>query len=430
MSKAPVIKIILCFTLIIINGCMPALSAQSLPESNHPYTNGLNEGWPIVKSNATEMRLHFKFIDLNSNDILTLYDESGHELKSYNKVFSLEDHEKGWTEWYATNTVVVKLVTDSSGTDQGFKIDDIEIRTNKSLSDNPPESYHPYANNFYYKWPPIVRSNATEMRLHFKFIDLNSHDILTLYDGFGRKLKSYNSGFTLSYNKEDNWTEWYPTDRISVELITDNSETASGFKIDKVQSSNVEPNNVEPNNVEPNNVEPNNVEPNNTSTYTVLTSSANSSTFGHSVTLTAKVDTPSGETGEPSGTVTFMDGGKSIGTKELTPEGKATLTTLDLSSGSHSITAEYTGNGDFKSSKSSPFTLTVQEQARSKQSSSTEEEAPKIGQNVSTKDSNTEPSQTDNKTIWENPIIGIIIAIISGTITTVLGTIIADKVKK
>jgi hypothetical protein len=76
-------------------------------------------------------------------------------------------------------------------------------------------------------------------------------------------------------------------------------------------------------------------------TTTVLSSSANPSVFGHSVTLTATVS--SAADSAPTGTVTFSDGATSIGSGMLT-SGQVTFTTSSLSIGSHSITGQYGGD--------------------------------------------------------------------------------------
>ena len=98
-------------------------------------------------------------------------------------------------------------------------------------------------------------------------------------------------------------------------------------------------------------------------TATVLTSSTNPSVFGQSVTFTAVVSGEWGVGSEewgvgscPSGTVTFEDGGNSIGTGALTPtplpggegtNGTATFTTSSLAVGSETITAVYGGDTNF-----------------------------------------------------------------------------------
>ena len=72
-------------------------------------------------------------------------------------------------------------------------------------------------------------------------------------------------------------------------------------------------------------------------TTTALTTSLNPSRFGQSVIFTATVaPTPPG-TGTPTGTVTFLDGGASIGSGTLDGSGVATLTSSTLSTGNHTI---------------------------------------------------------------------------------------------
>jgi hypothetical protein len=86
-------------------------------------------------------------------------------------------------------------------------------------------------------------------------------------------------------------------------------------------------------------------------TTTSVTSSANPSAFGESVTFTATVSATSGT---PTGTVLFKDGGTTLGTGALAG-GQATFATSNLSVATHPITAEYQGApGSFNPSTSSP----------------------------------------------------------------------------
>lgn len=87
---------------------------------------------------------------------------------------------------------------------------------------------------------------------------------------------------------------------------------------------------------------------------TTLTSSANPSTYGQSVTFTATV--PAGATG----TVTFKDGSATLGTATVS-SGTATFTTSSLSAGSRSITATYGGDANYASSTSAVLVQTVRE---------------------------------------------------------------------
>ncbi len=88
-------------------------------------------------------------------------------------------------------------------------------------------------------------------------------------------------------------------------------------------------------------------------TQTTVVSSANPSTVGESITFTATVAPTSG-TGTPTGTVTFLDNGTSIGSGTLDNTGKATLMTSALTQGTHPITAQYSGDSTFGVSTSTP----------------------------------------------------------------------------
>jgi hypothetical protein len=89
-------------------------------------------------------------------------------------------------------------------------------------------------------------------------------------------------------------------------------------------------------------------------TATALTASPNPSTPGQLVTFTATVTVTSG-TGTPTGTVTFKDGGTTLGTGTVGVGGVATFATSTLSSGSHTITAVYGGDTNFAGSTSAPL---------------------------------------------------------------------------
>jgi hypothetical protein len=90
-------------------------------------------------------------------------------------------------------------------------------------------------------------------------------------------------------------------------------------------------------------------------TTTGLGTSPNPSTFGQTVTMTATVTS---QAGIPGGNVSFFDGPTNIGTQPLNASGIATLTAT-LTTGSHSITASYAGNGSFLTSTSTAVTQTV-----------------------------------------------------------------------
>ena len=90
------------------------------------------------------------------------------------------------------------------------------------------------------------------------------------------------------------------------------------------------------------------------STTTTLTSSANPSAPGASVTFTATVAAVAPGTGTPTGTVNFLDNGTQIGTGTLDSTGTATFSTSSLTAGTQSITAVYEGDTNFTTSTSTP----------------------------------------------------------------------------
>lgn len=91
---------------------------------------------------------------------------------------------------------------------------------------------------------------------------------------------------------------------------------------------------------------------------TTLTSSLNPSMPGQPVTFTATVSASGGNAS--SGTVTFYDGGVAMGpSTAVSSKGSAVMSTASLSSGTHQITAAYSGNSTLSSSVSSPLSQVV-----------------------------------------------------------------------
>jgi hypothetical protein len=91
-------------------------------------------------------------------------------------------------------------------------------------------------------------------------------------------------------------------------------------------------------------------------TTTALTSSVNPSMRKQAVTFKATVTAGSGT---PTGTVTFKDGGRTLGSASLSA-GQASFTTSTLSKGAHQITAVYGGGSGFQASTSAVLVQTVQ----------------------------------------------------------------------
>ena len=90
----------------------------------------------------------------------------------------------------------------------------------------------------------------------------------------------------------------------------------------------------------------------------VLTSSANPSDYGTSVTFSAKL-TSTSTGGVPTGMVTFQDSGNAIGSGTIDGTGTATFATATLTAGTHSITASYGGDTNHVSGVSNTLSQVV-----------------------------------------------------------------------
>ena len=93
------------------------------------------------------------------------------------------------------------------------------------------------------------------------------------------------------------------------------------------------------------------------STVTTLTGPS-SATQGTSVTFMVSV-TPTSAPKSPTGIITFLDGGTSLGTATLNSTSAASFSTSALSPGSHSITAQYPGDTNFAASTSLPLAISI-----------------------------------------------------------------------
>ncbi len=92
-------------------------------------------------------------------------------------------------------------------------------------------------------------------------------------------------------------------------------------------------------------------------TLTTLSASNNAPGLGAPVTFS--VQTVSTTSGTPTGGVSILDGSNSVGTAQLAGAGAASISVSSLGSGSHSVTAVYSGDGNFLSSTSTLALLTV-----------------------------------------------------------------------
>jgi hypothetical protein len=86
-----------------------------------------------------------------------------------------------------------------------------------------------------------------------------------------------------------------------------------------------------------------------------VASSVDPAIAGQAVTFTATV---TGEIGTPSGTLRFLDGSVSLGSAPLN-NGSASITTMRMTAGSHSITANYSGSSIYAGSQSPVLNVNV-----------------------------------------------------------------------
>jgi hypothetical protein len=96
----------------------------------------------------------------------------------------------------------------------------------------------------------------------------------------------------------------------------------------------------------------------NASTQVTLAGSTTPATYGQPLSLTASVQS---DGGSATGIVTFADSGTSIGSAQLDGNGVAVLTLSTLRPGSHSIVANFAGDGKASPSVSVPLALTVKQ---------------------------------------------------------------------
>ncbi len=117
---------------------------------------------------------------------------------------------------------------------------------------------------------------------------------------------------------------------------------------------------------------------NGTSTALALQSSLNPSAYGQAITFQATI-TAAGTA--PAGTVTFYDGSAVLGTASIGANGVASLVTSSLNVGTHNVTANFAGNGNFLASSSSALTQVVNK-AASTVVLSTSNSSPNVGDSV------------------------------------------------
>ncbi len=89
-------------------------------QSAHPYANNYTNTWTVTKSNATSIRVHFSYIETETNWDYITSSAGDSWTGSYTGV---------WSNFSAGSSINITLKTDSSNTKNGFIIDQIEYTT-------------------------------------------------------------------------------------------------------------------------------------------------------------------------------------------------------------------------------------------------------------------------------------------------------------
>ena len=187
----------------------PSVTAAGIVESYtldspHPYSNNYDDGWTVVKPGASNIRVHFSYIEVESGWDTVTTTANDYWSGYYTDV---------WSSWSGSSNIVVWLASDGSVTYNGFHIDMIEyiagtpddygntfgdarlIGVGTSYSGN-----IDYVGDFdFFRFTPTVSGN------HF-IASSGSTDVLgTLYNSSETQLDEIDDyggtrNFTISYN--------------------------------------------------------------------------------------------------------------------------------------------------------------------------------------------------------------------------------------
>jgi hypothetical protein len=102
-------------------------TASYVIASAHPYTNSYTYTWPTkTVTGATQIRVHFTSIDLESNyDFVYVLNSAGTQYSKFTGAYA----SGVWSAWVPGTSLKVKMTTDSSVVKQGFTTDMIEYET-------------------------------------------------------------------------------------------------------------------------------------------------------------------------------------------------------------------------------------------------------------------------------------------------------------
>ncbi|HDQ07203.1 MAG TPA: hypothetical protein ENN44_00210, partial [Methanoculleus sp.] len=92
------------------------VGAETLAESPHPYVSNYENTWVISQPGADQMRLYFTKLEIGYGDSLLLLDKDNNVLTTYTgSILGAKLLENYWGEWYALDTIKLKLTTNNEG---------------------------------------------------------------------------------------------------------------------------------------------------------------------------------------------------------------------------------------------------------------------------------------------------------------------------
>ncbi len=103
-------------------------SIAYIVESDHPYPNNYNHSWIISYPSASGIAVHFTQITLSAGDVIEIYDGNGQHLQTLLGTITNQ-----WSQRTFTNSIEIRLITNSLDTNYGFLIDQYRVYHNSSL---------------------------------------------------------------------------------------------------------------------------------------------------------------------------------------------------------------------------------------------------------------------------------------------------------
>ncbi|RLE74582.1 MAG: hypothetical protein DRJ56_07225, partial [Thermoprotei archaeon] len=183
-------------------------------ESDHPYGNDLNMTYTITDPGAEAIRVHFENITLERcHDYIYVYDADWNLVAWYTGT-----HTDVWTPWVDGETIYVRLVTDSSGTAWGFRIDKYQVK--------PAEWVKRVA----------IYTGGEPIRIRIYNLTLEEGDVLTITDLVTGVTYAFTHNLTKTWWPTTDWF-WPDADgyvRLLFRITTDlDTKAAWGLEIDK-----------------------------------------------------------------------------------------------------------------------------------------------------------------------------------------------------